>query len=584
MFEAVVGLNLLRDLLAVNMINQIIMKTYGIVPALVLGAVLLFSCEKPAGNTKPEEPVEQTLSLDLKELLIPIEGERTLTLDITPAADAGNVECSVTDEKVAELVSVVIDSEKGTIAYKLKGVGLGTATFLAVLGDKVEKCEIKVVPIAVEKIILDMETLELDVNSSYTLGATIEPENASNPVIDWSSDNNNVATVSRGTVTGVGEGSAVITAAIGSVKATCTVNVHIVEAESLTLDVTSREIVVGETFIVTAVVLPDDATYRTAVWSLDDEAVASYELIDAVEGDNVIAAKVTGLAVGKSVLKATCGKLTAECPITVVPKEEPVKDPAVGDYYYSDGSWSDGASAPLEGKTVIGIVFSTDQSRISDAEKALGYTHGLVMAAKTAHAPGEVTTRYSFDSDFDVVPNKKLGTSWFADINGYGWTKAILEAYPGDRIWRCPAFDWTTTDFSPSAPTGSSGWYIPSIGQLWTLLANLGGDEIAAYMRQLETYDSDISYYCREGELKLSYNPVEKLNSWLAQIPEADKELFVTTMDRGASGKVCDIMSSSLYDNTDGAVCIFWLYDAGQIEPVADWTDQMMICRPILSF
>lgn len=543
---------------------------------------LLYSCEEPKEPQTPEKPVETTVNFEIEKLSVPVEGERSVVLAVSPAEKAEEVEYSVTDEEVVELSSVDVDTENGTVTYKLKGISLGTSTLVAVVDDKVAQCALSVEPVAVERIILDRETLDLEILETYTLGAVVEPENATNPSIEWSSDNNSVATVSRGVVTGTGEGTTVITAAVGPVTATCTVTVHIVEAETIDLDVTEKEIVEGETFIVTAAVFPENATYKVAAWSLTDDSVASYELIDVKEGDNIVAARVLGLASGTTVLKATCGDAAAECVITVVPKEEPVKDPEIGDYFYSDGTWSTGAEAPVGGKTVIGIVYSTDASRISDAEKAMGFTHGLVMAAKTAHAPGAVMTKYSQDSDFDVVPARKLGTSWYADINGYGWTQAILGAYPGERIQRCPAFDWTTTDFSPSAPANTSGWYVPSIGQLWDMMANLGGDEVAENFRTLQTYSYDITWY---GAIDLSYNPIEKLNSWLDKVPDEDKELFVTTTDRGAQGKICDIMSSTLYENTgDGAVCIFWLYDTGKIEPTTDWTDQMMICRPILSF
>ncbi len=554
-------------------------------PVLLTGVLVLFSCERPDESQK--QPVSGggiVLKFDSNDLSIEAEGEEDLILTVSPAEKTGQVEYIITDDEVVALSSADVDSGNGRITYKLKGVSLGTATFIASIGDNIAKCSISVDPVKVEKITLDKDVLNLEVGQSYSFNAQISPENASNPVIDWFSDDNGVATVSRGVVTGVSEGTTTVTASAGTAKVSCTVNVHAVAAESLELDIHSREIAVGETFIATATVLPDNATYRTASLSMSDESVASYELIDVVEGDNVIAARVTGLVAGTSVLKAVCGDLVAECEITVRPKEEPLKDPEIGDYFYSDGTWSDGASAPVEGKTVIGIVFSTDESRISKTEKAMGYTHGLVMAAKTAHNPDEVTTRYSFDSDFDVVPNKKTGVSWYADIEGYGWTQAILGAYPGEKLQLCPAFDWTTTDFSPSAPVNTSGWYVPSIGQLWDMLANLGGDEVAAHLRSLQTYSSDITYYYREGDLLLSYNPIDKMNSWLEAVPEKDRELFVTTMSRGSEGKVCDIMSSSLYDNTDGAVCIFWLYDSGQIEPVTDWTTQSVICRPVLSF
>ena len=62
------------------------------------------------------------------------------------------------------------------------------------------------------------------------LSATVSPSNATNKSINWSSSNSNVATVSNGVVTAVGNGSATITAtaADGSGKrASCSVTVNI---------------------------------------------------------------------------------------------------------------------------------------------------------------------------------------------------------------------------------------------------------------------------------------------------------------------------------------------------------------------
>ena len=62
------------------------------------------------------------------------------------------------------------------------------------------------------------------------LSASVSPSNATNKSINWSSSNNNVATVSNGVVTAVGNGSATITAtaADGSGKrASCSVTVNI---------------------------------------------------------------------------------------------------------------------------------------------------------------------------------------------------------------------------------------------------------------------------------------------------------------------------------------------------------------------
>ena len=204
------------------------------------------------------------------------------------------------------------------------------------------------------------------------------------------------------------------------------------------------------------------------------------------------------------------------------------------------------------------------------------------MAIRSAHGKDPLT-KYSIDYNFENIPNITKGADWYADISGYQWTQEILKAYPGDKILNCPAFDFTTTDFNPSAPEGTSGWYVPSIGQLWDMLAAFGGGEVAAHLKKMRDYASDITYYWQNETLSLTYNPIEKLNSVMSKVPADKKEEFVISGSRGSS-KLCEIMSSSLYNNSEGNVCVFWLYDTGEIEFETDWTDQSYVCRPILSF
>ena len=62
--------------------------------------------------------------------------------------------------------------------------------------------------------------------SISTLSATVNPNNATNKTITWSSSNSSVATIdSNGKVTAVGAGTTTITAKVGGKTATCTITV-----------------------------------------------------------------------------------------------------------------------------------------------------------------------------------------------------------------------------------------------------------------------------------------------------------------------------------------------------------------------
>lgn len=82
--------------------------------------------------------------------------------------------------------------------------------------------------IAVTGLTLNKTSANISLGSTLTLSAGIEPENADNKAVTWSSSNPSAATVDgNGTVTAVGTGNAIITATSedSSISTTCNVNV-----------------------------------------------------------------------------------------------------------------------------------------------------------------------------------------------------------------------------------------------------------------------------------------------------------------------------------------------------------------------
>lgn len=561
--------------------------------------LVIASCSEKKEN--PTEEIKTSVEFGQDKYTIVAGAEATVLLKIEPLVKAMSAELSIADESIVTVAHKDLEDEG--LSIRLKSEALGTTTIVAVVDGESAACSVEVLPVEAVSLTLGDSSLEMFVGETYSLKAVVKPDDTTNPLVEWSSSDEKVLSAYNGYLMALAPGTARVTAKLGTLEAFCDVTVKIVEVSSIELDIVSKEISEEETFIVTATVLPENATMKTVKWEVSPAEIIDYEIIDAVVDDNIVAAKVTGLKAGKAVLKATSGSQSAECEVTVKEKEIPVVPPKIGDYYYSDGTWSDGGlvsinadgtspvwkedkPAPVEGKTVIGIVFQTDPERFSDIDKAAGHNHGLVLCTKAAHAPGATTTMWAvqFDSETNKIPVKKVGTSWYADVNGRGWTDAILQTYPGEKLQKYPAFDWTTTDFSPAAPATSSGWYVPSIGQIWDMLANLGGGEMAAHLLNLRTYSYDITYFYREDPMNLTYNPIEKINSVMRLVPEGQKENLVTCRSRGKSN-ICELMSSTLYDNNeDPSCCIFWLYDTGLLEPTASYTDDKIICRPVLAF
>ena len=85
----------------------------------------------------------------------------------------------------------------------------------------------KLVPVKVTGVKLNKSSKSLTIGDTFTLTATVKPNNATDKSVTWSSSNTSVATVDEnGVVTAVSEGTATITAtASNGVKADCTVTV-----------------------------------------------------------------------------------------------------------------------------------------------------------------------------------------------------------------------------------------------------------------------------------------------------------------------------------------------------------------------
>lgn len=154
-------------------------------------------------------------------------------------------------------------------------VGVGTATITATTTDgsytATSTVTVSAPIVNVTGVKLDQETLDLTAGEADALlKATIEPANATDTDVIWSSSDETVATVVDGVVTPVGEGIAIITVTTkdGSFKASTTVNVAapkppIVIVTGVTLDQPTLDLTVGEgDKTLQATVAPADATNK----------------------------------------------------------------------------------------------------------------------------------------------------------------------------------------------------------------------------------------------------------------------------------------------------------------------------------
>ena len=168
----------------------------------------------------------------------------------------------------------------------------------------------------VKNITLSSSSLELSVDETEILSATITPTNA-RQIVKWRSSNEEVATVAGGVVSAVGEGTATITcsATDGTEKtATCEVTVtkKMILVTDITLSESSLELEVGNTGTLEATVIPDNASNGNVIWSSSDEAIVTVS-------EGVITAVSVGTATITCSAADGSGK-TVTCKVKVTPK------------------------------------------------------------------------------------------------------------------------------------------------------------------------------------------------------------------------------------------------------------------------
>lgn len=181
-------------------------------------------------------------------------------------------------------------------------------------------------------------------------------------------------------------------------------------------------------------------------------------------------------------------------------------DIKIGDYYYSDGTWSDGGLRklysdgtmgwvernPESGKTVIGIVFyaghhESDGSDYSGSGIGQAQCHGYVVAFTDANNDDSDCLRWEYGPQKEY--NQVVGASTsFSDWNGYSNSLKFHEFVNNHTGWEmkhfpaalaCETYGKRTLDQNGNdangkydwqqplaAPSNTSGWFLPSCGQL----------------------------------------------------------------------------------------------------------------------
>ena len=260
------------------------------------------------------------VSLSQTELTLEKGAKATLVATVVPA-DATNKNVSWHSDNAA--IATVEDGVVTAVSEGQTSVHVFTED-----GNITTECKVIVKKnggsnpsVTVTGVKLSQNKLTLKKDDSFTLVATVEPNNASNKAVTWSSDNTAVATVSdAGLVEAKAVGVAVITVTTqeGAFTATCEVTVteEDVVLTGLRLSPSETRLKVGGEATLSVTYEPAGATQREVTWSTSDAAIVTVDEHGKVKAIAAGEATITVASKTYASIQATC-KVIVE-PVTAV--------------------------------------------------------------------------------------------------------------------------------------------------------------------------------------------------------------------------------------------------------------------------
>ncbi|HEX3018075.1 MAG TPA: Ig-like domain-containing protein, partial [Caproicibacter sp.] len=234
----------------------------------------------------------------------------TLKKDDSHLLSATILPVDTTEDKTVHWTS----SDTGVVTVdnsgNIKAVEGGTATITATVGKHTASCTVKVI-VPVTGISLDRSSLTLIKGTGAALKAVLQPSDATDTSIAWTSSDNNIVSVDdAGNLKAASTGTATITATShdGGYKTSCSVTV-VIPVTGISLNQSSLSLIKGQSQTLSATISPVDATDKAVEWSTSNSGVAT------VDGSG----KITAVGGGTAIITATThdGGYKAICTVSV---------------------------------------------------------------------------------------------------------------------------------------------------------------------------------------------------------------------------------------------------------------------------
>ena len=279
----------------------------------------IVTCTASSGVTAQVRVTVRGVDIEIQPRMVSVKpGKRTKLSYVLKPEQA---ELPVTWESADESIATV--DEKGEATAVSEGQTEITATLQ---NGQTAVCKFSVAETPVKGIKLNKEKIAINAGASAKLKYKLSPAKPTIPEVTWSSSNENVLSVSEdGTVTAIGVGRAnVIVRAHSGKGAKCEVTVRPPKIKRISMSSTAHTFRLGADVEhqLEAIIEPaTDLGNRALQWKSSNKKVAT------VNADGL----VTIVGEGKATIRATNGKLNADCKITVTSNRTYHKNPQFGD-------------------------------------------------------------------------------------------------------------------------------------------------------------------------------------------------------------------------------------------------------------
>ncbi len=406
----------------------------------------------PAPSVEPEsisfDPTSYTLEVDDSDVLIP-----------TFYSSEGDVTETGLDWESSN-TSIVSVNSSGTITANAIGGPVTITATSDVNPSATTSVEVTVVKTDVTGLTVDPTSLDLNLGDNATITTTIEPDNATNTNIIWTTSDDAVVTVTDGEVSSVGTGTATVTATAED-NSSVFVEIPVTVSGNLVTDINispdNETIIMEDDVTLSAEVLPSNASDKTVTWSSSNTDIATVNS----------AGVVTGVAVGTVTITATANDgsdVIGTATITVEPilVTDITVSPATATVITSETEQLTVSVLPANAtdKTVTWSSDNTDVATVDETGLVSAVSPGSAIITATATDGSDIvgTTEITVENQevTDITVSPETRTILVED--DLQMSRSVTPSNATDRTvtWSSDNSDVATVDASTGLVTGVS--------------------------------------------------------------------------------------------------------------------------------